>query len=152
VSFFEQTAAALYGARDLIKILRWQHRVQDLEEAERMANRNLCCLLKGSLRAAREHNPYLMGDDRERLFCPAERLRQRRLFLTQQNQVGLGPEAMREGEVVVDFKGITLPFIVRRQGSFYRFVGAARMPESMRRNAMVQAEQGGAKMELMEIR
>jgi hypothetical protein len=112
-------------------------------------------MLKAGLRAVQEHNPFLKDGEYapyERLFHPAERLKYRRLFLTQRKQVGLGPEAMRPGDVVVNLKGSTLPFIVRPQGSFCRFVGAARMLESMRRDAMAQAEQGGAKMELMEIR
>jgi hypothetical protein len=154
-NFLEQTEGELYGARNFVKILHWQQRVQDLGEAEQLANRQLCVMLKASLRAVEEDNPYLRHGDYappERLFHPTERLRHRRLFLTRRNQVGLGPEAMREGDVIVNLKGSTLPFIVRPQGSFYRFVGAARMPESMRHDAMAQAEQEGAKMELMEIR
>jgi hypothetical protein len=154
-NFLEQTEGELYGARNFVKILHWQQRVQDLGEAEQLANRQLCVMLKASLRAVEEDNPYLRHGDYappERLFHPTERLRHRRLFLTRRNQVGLGPEAMREGDVIVNLKGSTLPFIVRPQGSFYRFVGAARMPESMRRNAIVQAEREGAKMELINIR
>jgi hypothetical protein len=155
VKYFELIEAELHGALNLLEILRWQYRKQNLGEAEQSANRQLCVMLKAGLRAVQEHNPFLKDGEYapyERLFHPAERLKYRRLFLTQRKQVGLGPEAMRPGDVVVNLKGSTLPFIVRPQGSFCRFVGAARMPESMRRDAMAQAEQGGAKMELMEIR
>jgi hypothetical protein len=150
VKYFEQAEAELHGARNLLDILRWQYREQDLGKEEQLANRNLCVMLAASLREAK---PLLRGGPPyKRLFQPAGRLKYRRLFLTQRNQVGLGPEAMRQGDVVVNLKGSTIPFIVRPQGSFYRFVGAARMPESMRRDAMAQAEQEGAKIELIEIR
>jgi hypothetical protein len=154
-NFFEQSNVELDGARNLLRIFLWQQSVQDLGEAEQLANRQLCVMLKGSLRAVEHHNPYLRRGNSappERLFHPTERLKHRRLFLTQRNQVGLGPEAMRQGDVVVNLKGSTLPLIVRPQGSIYRFVGAARMPESMRLNAMVQAEREGARMEIIEIR
>jgi hypothetical protein len=152
-NYFQRPAAELLGARNLIEVLCRQHHEYDLGEVEQIANRGLRVELEASLRAVQEHNPDLKDDTHyERPVHPVERLRHRRLFLTQRNQVGLGPEAMRQGDVVVNLKGSTIPFIVRPQGSFYRFVGAARMPESMRRDAMAQAEQEGAKIELIEIR
>jgi hypothetical protein len=152
-NYFQRPEAELFGARNLIKVLCRQHAEHDLGEAEQFANRQLCVELEASLQAVQEHNPDLKDDTHyESPVHPAERLRHRRLFLTQRNQVGLGPEAMRQGDVVVNLKGSTLPLVIRPQGSFYRFVGAARMPESMRLDAMAQAEQEGAKIELIEIR
>jgi hypothetical protein len=153
VNYHEHTEAELHGARHLIKVLRWQNQKQNLGKAEQYATSHLCFMLEESLRAVMDHSPDLgEGIPYGTGFHSADRLKHRRLFLTQRNQVGLGPEAMRPGDVVVNLKGSTMPLIIRPQGTFYRFVGAARMPESMRRDAMAQAEQEGAKMELIEIR
>jgi hypothetical protein len=150
---WENSFGEINGARNLLKILRWQQNVQDVGEAEQLANRQLCNMITKSLQTMKGRTCGF-GDESShgRLFHPTERQKHRRLFLTQRNQIGLGPEAMRPGDIVVNLKGSTLPFIVRPQGSFYQFVGATRMPESMRRDAIVQAEREGAKMEVIEIR
>lgn len=155
VYFFEQMDVELRGAYNLIKVLDWQQRAKDLTESEHSAHIELGKITKASLKMVEEHNPNLtQSGDRplERIYHPAERLRGRRLFLTERNQVGLGPEAMRQGDVIVNLKGSTLPFILRPHGSFYRFVGAARIHDSMRRDAMAQAEKAGARTEVVEIR
>ena len=47
----------------------------------------------------------------------------RRLFLTAKGHVGLGPSVMREQDLVCILFGCMVPFILRKQGSRYRFVG-----------------------------
>jgi hypothetical protein len=151
--YFEIRGEELFGARWFVEALHRQQRDADLGEAELSANKQLCIMIEASLQTVLEHNPHLGKEYLyEKLVRPAERRRCRRLFLTQRNQVGLGPEAMRQGDVVVNLEVSTLPLVVRPQGSFFRFVGAARMPESMRLVAMTRAEEEGAEIETIEIR
>ncbi|KAF2247431.1 HET-domain-containing protein [Trematosphaeria pertusa] len=52
-------------------------------------------------------------------------LRGRKLFATHKSFIGLGPEALRAGDCVAFLGEVDTPFILRRQGEFYRFIGAA---------------------------
>jgi hypothetical protein len=106
-------------------------------------------------------------------------LRGRKLFVTETDAFGLGPEAMQVGDIVVELEiksdtsrnsckriqsqqydngdelkldSTNLPFILRSQGSFYQLVGAAFIPVEVRRAAFKQAQETNPEMEELEIR
>jgi hypothetical protein len=66
-------------------------------------------------------------------------------------QIGLGPQAMRQVDVVVNINGSDVPLILRAHGSSYRFVGAAYIPESIRLYAIGEAEKEGTRFRPTEI-
>ncbi|KAF1842753.1 HET-domain-containing protein [Cucurbitaria berberidis CBS 394.84] len=78
-------------------------------------------------------------------------LRGRRVFLTKTHHVGLGPEAMREGDIIIELEGSNVPFVLRQQEHFYQFVGAAYIPEIMQVDATRHATNKGAKTEAIAL-
>lgn len=49
----------------------------------------------------------------------------RKTFRTQKGYVGLGPAGLMNGDVVVVFYGGSVPYVLRREGRAFRFVGEA---------------------------
>ncbi|KAF1828781.1 hypothetical protein BDW02DRAFT_603124 [Decorospora gaudefroyi] len=90
--------------------------------------------------------------------CFKENLRGRRLFKVTprftilEPYFGLGPEAMREGDILVEFDRRDVPLIFRSQGSFYQFVGAAFLPGVSQLTLFDDVEKLRADMEDFEIR
>jgi hypothetical protein len=52
-------------------------------------------------------------------------LKGRRLFQTMPGKIRLGPEAMREGDIIVTTENSLVPLVLREQENFHRFVGIA---------------------------
>jgi hypothetical protein len=64
----------------------------------------------------------------------------RKLILTSTGMIGSGPPAMNPGDLVCILQGSETPIILRRQGKFYRLVGAAYVSGIMEREAVTEWE------------
>lgn len=53
------------------------------------------------------------------------RCRGRRPFVTEKGYLGLGPMNMKEGDKIVMFAGLQVPFVLKPYGSMYQLVGEA---------------------------
>lgn len=54
--------------------------------------------------------------------------RGRRLFFASGNYIGLGPEAIVEGDIIVIPVNATVPCVLRPRKNFYQFIGTANIP------------------------
>jgi hypothetical protein len=82
----------------------------------------------------------------------ARYLRGRSLFRTKAGLVGVGPQAMREDDIVFTLDSCDVPLIIRAEGSFFRFVGLAAILPNEWRDARNQALGSGTKLREIEIR
>jgi hypothetical protein len=79
----------------------------------------------------------------------------RSLFTTSSGKLGLGPSAMKEGDVVVALWGAQVPFVLRKVegGSWYRFVGECYVEEYMDGRGVEKLLGGGeVEEEVFELR
>ena len=76
--------------------------------------------------------------------------RGRRLFATSDRYVGLGPEAMREGDIITFLAMNKAPSILRPQDDFYQYIGTANIPGVL--NGGVEDQITDANIEVFEIR
>ena len=76
---------------------------------------------------------------------------ERRFFITQSGYMGVGPEAMRDGDCVVILFGGKVPYILRRAGSRWRFVGDAYVPVLMEGQAVNRWKATKSKATTFEI-
>ncbi|KAK8139375.1 hypothetical protein PG984_002755 [Apiospora sp. TS-2023a] len=75
----------------------------------------------------------------------------RRFFVTDKGRIGIGPEAMAEGDRVVILLGSRVPFLVREVGPRYRLVGECYVAGLMEGQAISQvrdSEQASVEFEL----
>jgi hypothetical protein len=64
----------------------------------------------------------------------------RKLFVTQQGRMGLGPSSMCADDLVVILRGGDVPFIMRQSGEFYKLVGLAYLHGAMYGGAVVRCK------------
>jgi hypothetical protein len=76
----------------------------------------------------------------------------RQLFRTKAGLTGVGPQAMREEDVVFTLGNSDVSLVIRAEGSFFRFVGLAAMLPQEWRDARNQALRSGTKLREIEIR
>jgi hypothetical protein len=77
----------------------------------------------------------------------------RSLFTTSSGRLGLGPGAMKEGDVIVALWGAQVPFILRKEeGGWYRFVGECYVCEYMDRGAVEKVFEESGVEEVFELR
>lgn len=55
----------------------------------------------------------------------------RRFFVTKEGRMGIGPDALKEGDIVTVLFGGNVPYVLRRTGSKYRFIGECYVPDLM---------------------
>ena len=90
---------------------------------------NLCCDCKRHLglrlHSEDSNRPLYRSEIRERMqeHCDLSDIRNRRLFLTQSDRFGLGPQVMHEIDVVAILRGLNYPCLLRPVGPNYQFVG-----------------------------
>jgi hypothetical protein len=65
---------------------------------------------------------------------------------------GLRPAAMQAGDILVHLSASELPFVLRPQGSFYRFVGAAFIPQTALDEILKETRRKSVEFERSEIR
>jgi hypothetical protein len=90
---------------------------------------------------------FVINSARDRQF-----LQCRRLFRTKASISGLGPEAMRENDIVITLESNRVPLVIRAEGSFYRFVGTAFLLQDEWHDACEKAQDSGAQVKEIEIR
>ena len=126
--------------------------------AQTMQNSNLgeemVASIRGSISAVKEETQQ---HENKRNIIPApERfrhyLRGRRLFTTSNQHIGLGPEAMRDGDAITLLDGADTPMVLRQQESFYRVVGAAYISGLIDEEGIQMREQMSDKLETFELR
>jgi hypothetical protein len=66
----------------------------------------------------------------------------RRIFSTEDNPLGLGPQCMRSGDVVVVLHGGTTPYVLRQRGDKYLFMGQAYVDDIMDGQLMEKLSRG----------
>ncbi|KAF2247335.1 hypothetical protein BU26DRAFT_520526 [Trematosphaeria pertusa] len=79
-------------------------------------------------------------------------LRGRKLFITSNQHIGLGPEAMRDGDAIALLDGADTPMVLRQQESFYQVVGAAYISGLIDEEGIQMREQMSDKLETFELR
>lgn len=55
----------------------------------------------------------------------------RRFFVTEEGRMGIGPGALKDGDIVTVLFGGKVPYVLRRSGSRYRFIGECYVPDLM---------------------
>lgn len=146
----------LHGSRDLQRALELKiHGMSgNVEKEEVEAGKELLNIVSESINRVKESNPELESEDESSAYHdyrPGELLRNRILFFTDEHQFGLGPEGATPGDVIGVLKGSGVPFIFSKEVDSYRLMGAAYIPESLRREAVNRAEIAGRKVEKIEI-
>ncbi|KAM0540511.1 hypothetical protein ACHAO7_011127 [Fusarium culmorum] len=90
-----------------------------------------------------ENTKYLMpqkssSNDQVNVFSlHLDAAHERRLFLTKDlSYIGLGPKTMEEGDIICVLFGGATPFVLRRFGEFFRFIGECHVFDLMNGEAM----------------
>ena len=76
----------------------------------------------------------------------------RRLFITSEGRVGLGPPGLQQGDVVTAFLGGYTPFVLRRRDDHYLLVGECYFHGHMDGEAAEQYREGEREAEMFLIR
>ncbi len=84
--------------------------------------------------------------------CNASQCWNRRIFVTAQGYVGLGPQALRVGDSVYVLCGGYTPFILRPKEDHYQVVGAAYVDGLMQDEAAKKWHKGKLTMQDLELR
>ncbi|VTO88525.1 unnamed protein product [Fusarium graminearum] len=82
--------------------------------------------------------PKLSSNDQFNVFSlHLDAAHERRLFLTRDlSYIGLGPKTMEEGDIICVLFGGATPFVLRRSGECYRFIGECYVYDLMNGEAM----------------
>ena len=78
----------------------------------------------------------------ERFLIAASDCWDRRLFVTRKGYLGLGPEALREGDLVCILSGGPVPYILRKRENHYYLVGESYVYSMMGHEAVQQWQEG----------
>lgn len=66
----------------------------------------------------------------------------RKLFVTPEGCIGLGPSSLKESDIIVDLFGGCTPYALRKDGDLYYFIGECYMHNYMKREAFDEWEEG----------
>lgn len=126
-----------YGARDAFTLSlvcgAYKHRNEaqnDIVQHRRLANAYSDYVK--SFYGGGEPNESLRSDAREFENDLALLARERRLIVTKKGFYGLGPELVKNGDVVAVFPGLRVPYALRPTEGRYKLVGAAYVHGVMR--------------------
>ncbi|KAF2015766.1 hypothetical protein BU24DRAFT_422083 [Aaosphaeria arxii CBS 175.79] len=75
----------------------------------------------------------------------------RRFFVSRSGLMGIGPETMREGDIVAVLFGGKVPYLLRPQGGRYRYIGECYVHRMMEGEAIEKWIQKGRKQDLFEL-
>jgi len=88
----------------------------------------------------------------ERFLVAASDCWDRRLFVTENGYVGLGPEALRAGDVVCVISGGPVMYILRKKKEHYFLVGESYVYGMMGRESAQKWREGGLQLKEFELR
>ncbi|KAF3053389.1 hypothetical protein E8E11_011834 [Didymella keratinophila] len=75
----------------------------------------------------------------------------RRFFITHAGRMGIGPDVMRQGDIVVVLFGGKVPYLLRPVASGYKFLGECYVPDLMSGEAVQAWKQEGSKRKFFEL-
>lgn len=76
----------------------------------------------------------------------------RRFFITKSGSIGMGPQSLKEGDLVVALFGGQVPYVIRgSEDGFYQFVGDSYVPGLMEGQAVDRWKKEGTTPELIEL-
>ncbi|KAF9694941.1 hypothetical protein EKO04_006813 [Ascochyta lentis] len=75
----------------------------------------------------------------------------RRFFVTKSGSMGIGSDALKEGDIIVVLSGGKVPYLLRPIDSGYEFLGECYMPGLMKGEAVASWRQAGSKRTLFEL-
>lgn len=89
-----------------------------------MAFLNTISVGEGStLWACLNENSYQPATTKRGLEASEEDMRARKIFITEQGYLGLGPQSLQRGDQVVIFDGAEVPFVLRKHGADWKILG-----------------------------
>lgn len=78
---------------------------------------------KAAMESRGYNEPFSIGDLASFSHAVSFACDGRRLLMTQNGYIGVGPRAMNEGDDIAILQGASVPYVLRRCGSAYQFVG-----------------------------
>jgi hypothetical protein len=88
----------------------------------------------------------------ERFLIAASDCWARRLFVTSKGYLGLGPEALRERDLICILAGGPVPYVLRKVDEHYQFVGESYVYGMMKDEAVQQWREGKLVLRSFELR
>jgi hypothetical protein len=76
----------------------------------------------------------------------------RQIFMTKKGYIGLGPDAMRPGDVVCLIFGGRVPYVLRNMGSYWEFIGECYVHGIMNGEALESLDGDISNAEIFELR
>lgn len=75
----------------------------------------------------------------------------RRFFVTTEGRIGIGPDTMKEGDIVTILFGGKIPYVLRLSGTRYRFIGECYVPGLMSGESVHQWRAGNQTRAVFEL-
>jgi Heterokaryon incompatibility protein (HET) len=100
---------------------------------------------------ARIREPFINDDHRQSVETFGNGCGNRRLFTTARGYIGVGPAAMKDGDLVSVLAGGFVPFVLRKR-EYWALVGEAYVPGIMRGEAVEVAKKEGLSTKIFEIK
>jgi hypothetical protein len=98
------------------------------------------------------HSTEIASDIERFIEAASNACNGRRLFFTYSGYLGLGPDAMRGGDRLVVLYGGEMPYILRPEGTRFRFVGECYVYDLMKGQAVKKMEKGFLKERFFDLR
>lgn len=97
--------------------------------------------------------PPAYNEDADRFHqSAANACKGRKLFFTESGNLGLGPMAIQEGDILCVLFGGSVPYVLRAEGEFYRLVGECYVHDLMNGEAIASMEKGELEKRWFKVR